>query len=52
MTKIEGGVWNRAKIWQDHCFIDQGDSNEWAGNNFQHIQFDDSSTFRFFLAYL
>lgn len=34
MTKIEGGVWNRAKIWQDHCFIDQGDSNEWAGNNY------------------
>ena len=32
MTKIKGGIWNRAKVWQDHCFIDQGDSNEWAGN--------------------
>ena len=34
MGKIEGGIWNRAKIWQDHCFIDQGDSNEWAGKEF------------------
>jgi hypothetical protein len=24
---------NRGEIWQDHCFIDETDSLEWAGNS-------------------
>ena len=31
MAHLQGGIWNRAQVWQDHCFIDQGDSNDWAG---------------------
>ena len=31
MGGLPGGIWNRASVWQDHCFIDQGDSNDWAG---------------------
>ena len=30
ITRIQG-TFNRAAIWKDHCFIDQGDSNDWAG---------------------
>lgn len=30
-VSTHGSEFNYGKVWQDHCFIDSGDSNDWAG---------------------
>ena len=31
VKRYEEWNWNTGRAWQDHCFMDAGDSNEWAG---------------------